>query len=575
METEIPKVINPEFFDLLNAKGILSEKDLRFFLSQFRENTLDALIFLVQKDSSKKNTLCRLWGDSLGFAYVDLEKTLFQPDVVKHIPEKFARRYKTIPIYKLGDSLTVATADPGNRLILEEVEKFIGCGLSPVFSFPHDIDDAIDIQYQTSTSLDELLRKLSLNPLFSEAQKITAEELEAFAGNQSVVDLTRSLLLFGVKERASDIHIEPSGESVRIRFRIDGVLHERMQLDQSIYPTLISRLKILAGADITERRRSQDGRINIPLLNKEIDLRFSSSPTIYGEKIVLRILGGVQAYDVPKLSELHFSKQISDRLKQVLASPNGVFFVTGPTGSGKTTTLYSAIRHINKTGINIMTIEDPVEYRLKGVNQIQANPAVGLDFAAALRSFLRQDPDVILVGEVRDAETARIASQAALTGHLVFTTLHTNSAIQAVVRLTEIGVEPYLVAPSIIGVMAQRLIRRLCEQCKESYPLSPDEIESIFIWDGKTPVSFYRHKGCPYCNYTGFSGRLAIHELFIVNSEVRSLIANNAPIMEIRKSAYQTNFRPMRHDGIKKVLRGLTTIEEVNRVTMSTEELVF
>ncbi len=378
-------------------------------------------------------------------------------------------------------------------------------------------------------------------------------------------------MLLAVREGASDIHIEPGEEKVRVRFRIDGILQERSKLDPSLLPPIVSRLKILGDLDITERRRPQDGRINLRLRSRNIDLRFSSIPTIFGEKIVLRILSLSQGIDIPDITELTFSKSTLETVKRVLEVPHGIFFVTGPTGSGKTTTLFSMLKHLNKPGINITTIEDPIEYRLPGINQVQVNSAVDLDFSVALRTFLRQDPDVILVGEIRDLETARIACQAALTGHLVLATMHTNNAIQAVTRLMDIGVQPFIVAPSLIGVMCQRLVRKICSHCKEKYAASTEEIKKLFTWEGKE-VFFYRGKGCRYCNNTGYSGRLAIHEITFLDNEIRSLIAQAASVPEIQEAARKTGFHTMRYDGIKKMLRGLTTIEEIDRVTVAEDE---
>lgn len=572
-KARVPKVENSEFIRALNLAGILAEQNSQYLLEKFEGNALSILVHLISEGSAKKDELCKLWGDSLGFAHVNLDKTLFQQDAVQKIPEKFARRHNMIAIYKFGESITVATSDPGNNFIQKELARLIGCPVSLVFAFPYDIEDAIEIQYKNSTVPDDPASKMMLDPLFSEDGKISLDQLKSLADDKLTVEFTRCLLLFGIKECATDIHIDPGKEEARVRFRIDGVLEERMNLDKSLHALIISRLKILAGADITQMQIPQNGRISLSLLNRIIDIRLSTAPTIYGEKIVLRISEGLRKYSVPDLSQLCFSKYVCQNLTRVIESPNGVFFVAGPTGSGKTTTLYSALRHINKTGINIMTVEDPVEYQLEGINQVQVNPAAGLNFASALRSFLEQDPDVILVGEMRDAETVKIAFQAALAGHLIFTTLHANSALEAVVRLVEMGAEPFWAASSVIGVMAQRLVRRLCDQCKEKYELMSEEIKRIFLWDGKKKVFFYRRKGCPYCSHTGFSGRIAIHELFIINSEVRTLIAKNASFSDIRRSSDIAGFQSMRYDGIKKTLRGLTTIEEINRVTTAEEEL--
>jgi type IV pilus assembly protein PilB len=309
----------------------------------------------------------------------------------------------------------------------------------------------------------------------------------------------------------------------------------------------------------------------LKLKNRSIDFRISTVPSIYGEKVVLRILGQKNSTSVPSLTDLNFSKYIYGRLNMIMENPNGVFFVTGPTGSGKTTTLYALLKYLNTTGVNIMTIEDPVEYRLQGLTQVQVNAGVGLGFANTLRSFLRQDPDIILIGEIRDTETAKIAAQAALTGHLVLATMHTNSAMEAVTRLLEIGVEPFLVAPSMIGVMSQRLVRKICEFCKESYELPPEDIIRYFYeWDGKTKIKFYRGKGCEKCHNSGYKGRIAIHELLSIDHSVRKMIAEGANILEVQEyTMAKGGYKTLRYDGLKKILRGLTTIEELNRVTVS------
>jgi len=569
--SEIPRIHNPRFIKLLISNDILSEEESTELHNKHQENTLALLIEIVDENVSQKEKLCKLWGDSIGVAYVNLDKTLFQQDIIQQFPEKLAKKHKAIPLYQLGEAITVATHDPHDFSILEEIEKVVNKPLSPVFSTPDDIDDAIRIEYQTDDILGELENKIA-KKIVESKDKITSEELDEYAGDQAVVEFTRSLLLLSLKMNASDIHIEPGENDIRVRFRVDGVLREKAIIDLSLLQPLVTRLKILANLDITEKRKPQDGRIILSLKSKKIDFRFSSVPTIYGEKVVLRILGGIHSKDVPDLSDLHFSKKIYKNLKQILKSPNGLLFVTGPTGSGKTTTLYAELQHLNKPDINIMTIEDPVEYRLPGINQLQVNPATGFDFATAMRAFLRQDPDVVLIGEIRDKETARIASQAALTGHLVLATMHTNSAVEAVTRLIEIGVEDYLVASSVIGVLSQRLVRKICTHCKEKYRLSSEQIEKIFIWDKNTEVFFYRGKGCNSCHNIGYAGRIAIHELFIIDDNIRAMITGGASIVEINKYVIEHNFQSIRYDGVKKVLRGLTTMEEIDRVTFLEEE---
>ncbi len=558
-----------QFLDDLVVQGIIPLEEAENLPHKFNGQLRSILAYLIQKGYLKTSELGKSWGDFIGFAYAKLSKTLFQQDIVDLLPVDQARKHKAIPIYRFGNVITVAMQDPTDTSSRRELENIIGAEISPVFSFAEEIEEAIDIQYQSVDSVRELTEKLELNGLVSSNREVSLEELRQVAGDGAIIEFAQSLIKLGLKEGASDIHIEPGEENILVRFRIDGVLQERLRLDKGLSAPLISRFKIISGCDIAEKRRPQDGRISLALQKRTLDLRFSSVPTIYGEKAVLRILGQSQLRSVPELQDLELSERVLAGITKVIDTPNGVFLVTGPTGSGKTTTLYAVLNHLNKPGVNIMTIEDPVEYRLPRINQVQVNPAINLDFASALRSFLRQDPDIILVGEIRDVESARITTQAAITGHLVMSSLHTNNALQAVTRLIEVGVEPFLVAPSIIGVMAQRLVRRICERCKESYALSPEEIEEMFYnWDQESEVRFYRGKGCPHCNYTGYSGRLAIYEIFIINDEIRELIAKNASILKVQETARKYGFKDMRYDGIKKVLQGLTTIEEINRVTV-------
>lgn len=563
---------NSEFLKMAVAEKLLTDQDVKSLSTKYGGDDFAILLHLVKGAAARKDFLGKLWADSIGLAYVDLAKSIFQGQIVQKMPEQFAKRNRVIPLYQLGESITVAADNPVNRAMLQETEKIINNPVSAVFAFPDDIEDAIAIQYQSSNSLSGLIGKIAESSLYKSTTKISNEQLKQIAGDQSIIQFTLGLILLAVKEKASDIHIQPGEDIVRIRFRIDGLLHDRLKLDNLLLVPLISRLKILANLDITERRRPQDGRISVPLTNRSIDIRFSSIPSIYGEKIVMRILGIADVKDVPNLQELYFSKKSFDTLSKLIEQPNGVIFVTGPTGSGKTTTLYAAIKQINKPGINIMTIEDPVEIRLPGITQVQVNQDIQFDFAEALRSFLRQDPDVILVGEIRDAETAKIAAQAALTGHLVFATMHTNNALQAVTRLMEIGIEPFLVAPSIIGTMAQRLVRKLCSNCRERYPVLPEDVKSLFGAEETQDVYFCRAKGCLQCNGTGYDGRLGIYEIFIITQEIRGMVARGASILEVQESARRSGFKTMRYDGIKKALRGLTTIDEINRVTIADVE---
>ncbi len=561
---------NQNFLKALQTFKILTKEEAEALRSKFKGDDFSLLIHLVinsKKYCTTKMDLGRCWADSINCSFVDLDKTLFQPSVVTKIPEIFARENNIIPIYQFGEMVTLATSDPMNSDALERVSRHIDMQISPVFSFPDDIKKAIEIQYKTKEFIDNLKNKISTR-LQDGIEELSKDELLAMAGSLGIVDLVDGILLYSVKERASDIHFEPQETNVRIRFRIDGMLHERLTLEGSLMAPILTRLKILSNADITERRRPQDGRLSLKLSKYTLDFRFSSIPSLYGEKIVLRRIGGMHDKSIPDLEQLYFSKKNIETFKKLISLPNGILFITGPTGSGKTTTLYSALHLMAKKNINIVTIEDPIEYPLAGITQVQVNPDIDLNFSTALRAFLRQDPDVILIGEIRDLETARAASQAALTGHLVLSTMHTNNAIQAVTRLVEIGVEPFLVAPAVIGVMAQRLVRKICSNCKESYKLTAEQKSNLFIWNAPQEVIFYRGTGCRDCFKTGYSGRIAIHELFVLDELARKMVARNLSILEIQKYALERGFQTLRYDGMKKVLRGLTTIEELNRVTI-------
>ena len=559
---------NTVFLDLLVQKSILSPVDAERLSEKYNGNAFSILQHLLEGGVVKKDIIGKLWGDSLGFSYVNLDKSLFQTHIVNQLPEDFARKNKIIPLYEIHNVVTVAIFDPLNTQILEQTRYLMKKEISPVFSFEDEIFDSIDIQYQSTNSLNEFISRIANHAIFKETRKITAEELDRFSGDRSIIDFTRSLLLLCVKERASDIHIDPQDDMIYVRIRIDGVLHTRLKLEKILINPLSSRLKVMADLNITERRRPQDGRVRVQLTNKSLDFRLSSTPTIYGEKLVLRALGRIEDEKIPEISDLGFLNNNYQAIETVTKHPNGIFFVTGPTGSGKSTTLFSVLQRLNKPEINIMTIEDPVEYRLPGINQVQVNNSIGFDFSRAIRSFMRQDPDVMLIGEVRDYETAKIASEAALTGHLVLTTMHTNSALQALTRLIQIGVEPFLVAPSILGVMAQRLVRKICPNCKEKYQVTHEFLERYFFNINKhKTVFFYKGSGCVDCNGRGYLGRVAIHEIFIITNNIRELIAKGASNSDIEKEAKKTGFKSMRHDGLKKVLLGQTTIEEVNRVT--------
>ncbi len=558
---------NPKFVEILKERNLLPEREINRTLKQNNHDTYQLLLHVIKKGILTKEKAGKMYGEALNVTWLNLDVAIFRPEIVSRLPKEFSEQNNIILLFQMGKRITAAMADPLNQNVIREAEKLAGEKLTIDFAFKEDIQDAVEVQYKSVYEIEELIKNINVSAIISPDKEISASELEKIAGNEAIVDLTRSIMLLAIKEGASDIHIQPTEDLLSVRFRVDGVMHERVRLTKDILAPLLSRIKILANMNITEHRRPQDGHIGLKLSNKSIDFRVSTTPTIYGEKSVLRVLGEAQIGHVPDLEELYLSKSIFEKVKMLIKTPNGVFFITGPTGSGKTTTLFSSLKFINNPEINIITVEDPVEYRLPGISQTQINREVGLGFETTLRSVLRQDPDVILIGEIRDLETAKIATEAALTGHLVLSTLHTNNAIQAVTRLVEIGVEPFIVGPSIIGVLSQRLVRKICEDCKESYSPPPDQIDKIFLLDGKQEVKFFRGKGCSSCKGTGYKGRIAIHEMVLVDDNLRELVTKNSSNMELRKAAKKSGYQTMRYDGIKKVLRGLTTIDEINRVT--------
>ena len=430
--------------------------------------------------------------------------------------------------------------------------------VSPVFALPRDIDDAILIQYSNEKNLEETLAELGGSSVFDNPNLVDSE---------SLVKILDDIIYYAIRERATDIHIEPQEGQCRVRFRVDGLLREVLTYSRKLQRSLIARIKILSNLNIAETRFPQDGRFSIPVGTSSANFRVSTIPSQYGEKAVIRILAMTGKKSMLTLDKMMMSQTILAPFRRLIENPNGIIFVTGPTGSGKTTTLYAALHEINTPDTNISTIEDPIEIQLAGVTQTQVNNHIDLKFSTVLRSLLRQDPDVILIGEIRDIETAKIASEAALTGHIVFATLHTNNAAQAIVRLIEIGVEPYMVAPSIIGVLAQRLAARICENCKEPYYPPREVLLKYFKEEGLTDVPFFRGRGCAACRGTGYKGRIAFHELVLITEEIRTLITNRASVQEITEAATKVGYKPMRYDGLKKVLLGLTTIDEIEANT--------
>jgi type IV pilus assembly protein PilB len=523
--------------------------------------TVTQLQALIDKRLLTKDEACRLWANSIGIAYVDVLASAITDEAVEKIPLAIAKKVTAIGLYVIDDVLTVALGSPEDKDVVRRLEQITQMTISPVFCLPCEIADAISIQYSTEKTLVDSLAELERSPDFTNEHRLDNTESE------SLVKVLDEIIFYALRERATDIHIEPMEISSRIRFRVDGMMREVMTFPRKLHRAIVARLKVLCSLNIAEARFPQDGRFSLAIGTSTANFRFSSLPSVNGEKIVIRVLASTGKKSMMTLDKMLISQPIMAPLKRLVQNPSGIIFVTGPTGSGKTTTLYAALNEINDPTVNISTIEDPVEIPMQGVTQSQVNSHIDLKFSTLLRSLLRQDPDVILIGEIRDLETAKIATEAALTGHLVFATLHTNTAAQAIIRLMEIGVEPYMVAPSVIGVLAQRLAARICEKCKEAYYPSREVLARYFEDEGLSEVPFYRGRGCNHCRGTGYKGRIAFHELVLITEEIRQLISEGKSAQEITRAAGRVGYRSLRYDGMRKVLLGLTTIEEIEQNT--------
>lgn len=525
----------------------------------------------------KEDELVLTLSEGLGLPLIDLRRFKIDQDIVKIIPVNIARHYQIIPVSKMGDTITLAMADPLNVFAIDHVEALTGYKINPIISSSQDINQTIELSYPDATKgiIEDLVKEMSASSLelIRENKELVPsdQELDAFSKQAPVIQVTNMILEEAVKKKASDILIEPFSNKLRVRFRIDGILYKEKAPPKNIHPSIVSRIKVMSNLDIAEHRLPQDGRFKIKLLNKEIDFRVSILPSSFGEKLAIRILDKSQAN--LNIEKLGFSKYIIDDLEKVAKLPHGMMLVTGPTGSGKTTTLYSIMKFIDSPDKNIVTVEDPVEFQLEGINQVTARPDIGLTFAAALRSILRQDPNVIMIGEIRDYETVDIAIKSALTGHLVLSTLHTTTAAGAIVRLINMGVEPYLINSSLVCVLAQRLVRRICSYCKEEYVIKKEILDSLRVKLGNQKVAkFFRGKGCPHCFNMGYSGRTGIAEVLLLSSGVRELILASAQEHAIKQLARKEGMKTLREDGIAQTMNGLTTLEEVVRVTAPDED---
>ncbi|MBI5740463.1 MAG: Flp pilus assembly complex ATPase component TadA [Nitrospirae bacterium] len=519
---------------------------------------------LVEEKMVSEDDLMGVLSRQLGYPHVWLRKGLVDPSVVKIIPREKAQLYQVIPMFKVNSNLTIATADPQAVFVFDELAKSTKCNIQPVLCRAADILKAIDEYYDDDLQITDFINELQDNAIQLVENDLAQDyqEINEMAGESPIINLVNLIILKAIKDNASDIHLEPDMGKFRVRYRIDGILYEVMTPKLEIYPAVISRLKIMAKVDIAERRLPLDGRIQVYIEGRTVDLRFSSLPGILGEKVVLRVLDKLGA--VLDLNRLGFNQDTLMKFRGLLQKPFGLILTTGPTGSGKTTTLYSAINFLNTIEKNIVTIEDPVEYQLEIINQNQVNDAIGLSFAKILKHVLRQDPDIVMVGEIRERETAEIAIRASLTGHMVLSTLHTNDSASAVTRLLDIGIEPYLLSSSLIGVIGQRLVRSVCPDCKTSYYPPPALLEKLG-WQDEKGLRLVKGKGCPQCYDSGYKGRIGIYELMEVDADLKALLISNPSVHELREFNRKRNHSSLMIEGFKKAKEGLTTVEEVAR----------
>jgi len=549
----MPKLEKKSLGESLVEQGMLTEAQLGKAQEEGKKTGEPLKKSLIRLGLVAEEDLVNFMSAALNIPSVDLSTYLIKPELLELVPENLARKHHLIPIFKIGQTLTVAMADPSDIRALDEVRLKCRCDVKPAIATEPSIQRAVEQYYGTKGSIDDIVKTI-------EEKGLPAKERE-IAEDLPVVKLVNLLVMQAIRDGASDVHIEPDRDTLRTRTRIDGILHEVPSPPKHLQSAIISRIKILSNLDIAERRIPQDGRFQMKIENREVDIRVSIIPTIYGEKVVLRLLD--TANILLRLEDLGLSEELLKEYHKLIHRPYGIILVTGPTGSGKTTTLYASLDRINSEEKNIVTIEDPVEYHMEMIQQMQVNPKIGVTFASGLRSILRQDPDIIMVGEIRDIETAEVAIQAALTGHLVFATLHTNDAPSAVTRLIDMQVEPFLVSSSLAGIVAQRLVRKVCDSCRE--PCAPPTEVTKEV-EMKAP-HIYRAKGCKRCLNTGYKGRIAIFELLIPDEEIRNLIVTKASAEKIRKAAQKHGMKGLREDGLRKVAKGMTTVEEVLRVT--------
>jgi type IV pilus assembly protein PilB len=558
----MPQTLKERLTDFLVKNVITAEHLEKALAIQKNKGGSLSKIIIEQGFATEKQIMAGL-SEYLGLPPIDLSKIKIPPEIIEIIPKTVALFYQAVPISKIGKLLTVAMADPLNIFAIDDIKIVTGYNIQPVISNFKDVQQTIENYYAPpSTEIQEIVKEVPISEVEIEREEeINLSELIEQTDKAPVIRIVNLILYQGIKNKASDIHLEPYEHQLRLRYRIDGILFENPPPPKHMHAAIVSRIKILSKLDIAERRTPQDGRFRIRIEGKDVDFRVSILPTSFGEKVVMRILDkGSLSMD---LSKLGLSGRSSEIFKHSIKAPYGMILITGPTGSGKTTTLYSALSTINEPGVNIITIEDPVEYQFPGINQIAVRPEVGLTFASGLRSILRQDPDVIMVGEIRDVETAEIAIQSALTGHLVFSTLHTNDAAGSITRLIDMGIEPFLLSSSLLMVVAQRLVRKICPTCKKPVEVPLSVLERLGFKSGKDNIPvFYKGVGCKQCKNIGYSGRLGLYEVLEVNKNVRDLIIQRVTADEIKEQALKDGMQTLRESGLEKAREGFESNSE-------------
>ncbi|MBC9248901.1 hypothetical protein A9179_01305 [Pseudomonas alcaligenes] len=553
-------IANPGFVVRMLELGLVERDEVRRLMGG-EEDALPLVRHMLAVNRLPQQECLMAWAEGFGHTWIDLGATLVDPSALSRLPRDIAESQCVMPVYQLGDKVTVVIANPDDRALVARVEAIIKTPISLVVALPEVIAEAVQLNYPSATDIADL----ESSALQTDKLRKAEEDINAAAKSAEIIRLTEALITLAIRERASDIHISPRETDAAVRFRVDGIMATRFVLAHTVQQRVAARIKVLAKMDIAERRLPQDGRLSIDLPTRRVEFRVSSVPSLFGENLVLRIIATSSGRDIPKLRDLDFGADNLRTLETMLARRAGLILVVGPTGAGKTTTLFSALNSLDATQQNILTVEEPVEYVLPGATQVAVNRGVGLGFVEVLRAFVRQDPDVILIGEIRDHETLTIGFEAALTGHLVLASIHGNNTMQSIIRLRQLGAQDEWLATALLGVVAQRIVRRICPACRTPYTPSQEELSRYFEFKGNPEVSFYRGTGCEKCQHTGYKGRIAIHEVVELLPELQDLVISGARPSEISATASRLGLRSLRYDGLKKVLRGMTTIDELDK----------